>query len=197
MKSKLILILALSLGMLLGPMAVQALPIVFMASLEGLNEVPPNASPGTGDVTVTVDDVANTMRVEALFSGLIGTTAAAHIHCCTVPGTNAGVATAVPTFPGFPAGVTSGSYDALFDMTLASSYNPAFVAANGGTPASAFSALLGGLNAGNAYFNLHTTSFPGGEVRGNLQLQVPEPATLFLLSLGVAGLVLCGVRQRV
>lgn len=195
MKSKFILILAF--GMLLGPMAVQAMPIVFKASLEGLNEVPPNASPGTGDVTVTVDDVANTMRVEALFSSLIGTTAVAHIHCCTPPGSNAGVATAVPTFPGFPAGVTSGSYDALFDMTLASSYNPAFVAANGGTPASAFSALLGGLNAGDAYFNLHTTAFPGGEVRGNLQLQVPEPATLFLLSLGVAGLALCRVRQRV
>jgi hypothetical protein len=195
MKSKFILILAF--GMLLGPMAVQALPIVFKASLEGLNEVPPNASPGTGDVTVTVDDVANTMRVEALFSSLIGTTAVAHIHCCTPPGSNAGVASAVPTFPGFPAGVTSGSYDALFDMTLASSYNPAFVAANGGTPASAFSALLGGLNAGDAYFNLHTTAFPGGEVRGNLQLQVPEPATLFLLSLGVVGLALCRVRQRV
>jgi len=100
MKSKFILSLALALGMLLGPVDVQALPIVFKASLVGSAEVPPNASPSTGAATVTVDDVAKTMRVEALFSGLIGTTLVAHIHCCTLPGSNAGVATTVPTFPG-------------------------------------------------------------------------------------------------
>jgi hypothetical protein len=196
MKSKFILILALTLGMLLGPMSVQALPIIFKASLEGLSEVPPNASPGTGEVTVTVDDVAKTMRVEAVFSDLIGTTLAAHIHCCVPPGTNAGVATTTPTFPGFPLGVTSGSYDALFDMTLASSFNAAFVTANGGTPNAAFNALLDGLNAGNAYFNLHTPVFPGGEVRGNLQVEIPEPATLLLLSLGIAGVTVHCLRRR-
>lgn len=194
MKSKFVLILAL--GMLVSPMVVQALPVVFKASLEGLSEVPPNASPGTGDVTVTVDDMAMTMRVEAIFSGLIGTTAVAHIHCCAPAGSNAGVATAVPTFPGFPAGVTSGSYDTLFDMTLASSYNPAFVAANGGTTAAAFGVLLGGLNAGNAYFNLHTTAFPGGEVRGNLAVDVPAPATLLLSVLGLAAMAMARLRSR-
>jgi hypothetical protein len=188
MKSKLILILAFA--TLLGPMAVQALPMVFKAPLQGLSEVPPNASPGTGEVTVTVDDVAKTMRVEALFSGLVGTTAAAHIHCCTPPGSNTGVATAVPTFPGFPAGVTSGSYDSVFDMTMASSYNPGFVAANGGTPDSAFAVLLAGMNAGNAYFNLHTTAFPGGEIRGNLAADVSEPGTLVLLLLGLAAVAM-------
>jgi hypothetical protein len=194
MKSKFILILAL--GMLASPMVVQALPMVFKASLEGLSEVPPNASPGTGEVTVTVDDVAMTMRVEALFSGLIGTTLAAHIHCCTPPGANTGVATTVPSFPGFPVGVTSGDYDALFDMTLASSYNPAFITANGGTPAAAFGVLLGGLNAGNAYFNLHTTVFPGGEIRGNLAADVPAPATLLLLLLGLATMAIARLHPR-
>lgn len=194
MKSKFVLILAL--GMLASPLAVQALPTVFKASLEGLSEVPPNLSPGTGDVTVTVDDVAMTMRVEAIFSGLIGTTTVAHIHCCAPAGSNASVATAVPSFPGFPAGVTSGSYDTLFDMTLASSYNPAFVAANGGTAAAAFGVLFGGLNAGNAYFNLHTTQFPGGEVRGNLAVDVPAPATLLLSVLGLAAIGMARLRSR-
>jgi hypothetical protein len=194
MKSKFILILAL--GMLASPMVVQALPMVFKASLEGLSEVPPNASPGTGEVTVTVDDVAMTMRVEALFSGLIGTTLAAHIHCCTPPGANTGVATTLPSFPGFPVGVTSGDYDTLFDMTLASSYNPAFITANGGTPAAAFGVLLGGLNAGNAYFNLHTTVFPGGEIRGNLAADVPAPATLLLLLLGLATMAIARLHPR-
>lgn len=194
MKSKFILSLALALGMLLGPVAVQALPIVFKASLVGSAEVPPNASPGTGAVTVTVDDVAKTMRVESLFSGLIGTTLVAHIHCCTLPGSNAGVATTVPTFPGFPVGVTSGSYDVVFDMTQLSSYNPGFVNLNGGTADSAFIALFTGLNDEKAYFNLHSDRFPAGELRGNL---VPEPGTLFLMSLGVVGLAVRRMRQRV
>ncbi|HRH80957.1 MAG TPA: hypothetical protein PLW81_07915 [Thiobacillaceae bacterium] len=40
----------------------------------------------------------------------------------------------VTNFPGFPLGVTSCSYNPLFNLTLASSFNPAFVTNNGGTP---------------------------------------------------------------
>ena len=40
---------------------------------------------------------------------------------------------------------------------------------------------------GRAYLNIHSLpSFPGGEIRGFLQ-QVPEPGTLLLLGMGVAG----------
>lgn len=125
-------------------------------------------SPGTGSTTVTIS--GNTMRVQANFSGLLGNTTASHIHAPTAlafAGT-AGVATTIPTFPGFPLGVKSGTYDHTFDMTQASSYNPAYITANGGTPASAFAALKAAMNAGKSYLNIHTTSFPGGEIRGFL-----------------------------
>jgi hypothetical protein len=104
------------------------------------------------------------------FSGLLGTTIASHIHACTAaPGTGtAGVATTVPTFPGFPLGVTSGSYDHTFSTLAVGTYNPAFVAANGGTAASAEAALAACINAGRAYLNVHSTMFPGGEIRGFL-----------------------------
>ena len=113
---------------------------VYTASLSGAKESVPNSSPGTGNAKVTVDAAAMTMSVNVTFSGLLAPTTASHIHAPTaVPGTGtAGVATTVPTFTGFPLGVTSGMYDHTFDMTLASSYNPAYLAANGGTPASAF-----------------------------------------------------------
>ena len=165
-----------------------AAQITYIANLSGPAEFPPNASPGTGFAEVDVDTVANTLHVNVTFSGLLGTTTASHIHSPTaVPGAGpAGVATAVPTFTGFPLGVTSGTYDHTFDMTLASSYNPAFVTANGGTPASAEAALFAGLAAGEAYLNIHSSVVPGGEIRGFLV--TPEPRSAAMAGVGLAAL---------
>ena len=166
--------------------------VQYSTDLTGLAEIPPNASPGTGTALITVDFDLVTMRVEASFSGLIGNTTAAHIHCCTAtPGaSNVGVATMLPSFAGFPAGVTAGTYDQLFDMTLASSYNPGFVTAQGGI-GNAFNALVAGMATGNAYFNIHSSQFPGGEIRGLLTevVPIPEPETYALM---LVGLVLTG-----
>jgi CHRD domain/PEP-CTERM motif len=171
--------------------------ITYDAFLSGPAESPPNASPGTGFADVDFDTTANTMRVRVTFSGLAGTTTASHIHSATaVPGTGtAGVATTTPTFAGFPLGVTSGAYDNTLDMTLASSYNPSYVTANGGTPASAEAALLSSLNAGTAYLNIHTNVFPGGEIRGFLNT-VPEPSTWTLSAVGALGIIVFGRARK-
>jgi len=158
--------------------AAHSAPVTYKAVLDGASEFPSNASPGTGLAQVDVDAAAHTMRVQATFSGLIGSTTASHIHGPTaVAGSgNAGVATTTPTFAGFPLGVTSGAYDNTLDMTLASSYNPSFVTANGGTPATAEAALFQAIADGKAYLNVHSQAFPGGEIRGFLALFDPTPA---------------------
>jgi hypothetical protein len=144
--------------------------VIYAAALSGPNESPANNSTGIGIAKITLDFDLFTMRVEASFNDLQGTVTASHIHAATaIPfsGT-AGVATQTPTFSGFPTGVTNGSYDHTFDLTQAESYNPAFIAANGGTISTASNAFFNALAQGRAYFNIHTSMFPGGEVRGFL-----------------------------
>lgn len=175
-----------------------AAPITYFAFLDGPSEAPPVASPGTGVTLVTIDAVAHTLRVQAAFRDLLGTTTASHIHLSPIARAGVGgVATQTPSFSGFPLGVTEGRFDVTFDTTLSSSFRAGFITANGGTPSSAETALFAGIAGGFAYFNIHTAFAPGGEIRGFLAPcgargqaacpSVPEPASMSLLALALAG----------
>ncbi|HEY6565350.1 MAG TPA: CHRD domain-containing protein [Pirellulaceae bacterium] len=130
----------------------------FNFTLDGLSEVPPNASPATGFCTVLVDDPTDTVAVNCSYSGLLGPIAAAHIHAPAPPGVNAGV-----IIPLTPTGGTTGTI--LLLPTFTSQTN------------------IDNILAGLAYVNMHTQPFPGGEIRGQI---TPEPASSMLILAGVA-----------
>jgi CHRD domain len=179
-------------GVLLVAGSLFAGPITYSVTMNGPSESPAQASPGTGAGLIVIDSTANTLNIVfETFTGLLGTTTASHIHCCT-PGPltgTAGVATQVPTFSGFPLVVTAGTYSMIFDMTNTSTWNPAFIALEGGTAAGAEAALVAGAAAGEAYLNIHSTFAPGGEIRGFL-VPTPEPGTMALAIAALAGIFL-------
>ena len=135
--------------------------------LTGDQEVPPRDTPATGTGMAVYDPSALTLSVDLSWSGLTGPAGAAHIHCCPGPGANGPVALDfVPA--GFPS-VATGTFSNIFDLTNAASYGGGFLDSFGGNVDLARAALITGLDTGAAYFNIHTATYPGGEIRGDMR----------------------------
>jgi len=118
-------------------------------TLSGAQEVPVNGSTGTATFVGTYNDATNLLKYTVTFSGLSTNTMAAHFHAPAPPGISAGVVFAAT---GFPTGVTSGSY--TDSIVLSSGQEDT-------------------LKMGLWYFNIHTTTFPNGELRAQIFLQDP------------------------
>ena len=115
----------------------------FSASLDGLQEVGPNASPGTGSATLVLDNAQANLSYVVTYSGLTAARTAAHIHGPAAPGVNAGVLHGLLN----QTGTTSGSANGVWAI-----------------PAAQLPNLFNGL----MYLNIHTGNFPGGEIRGQI-----------------------------
>lgn len=192
---KVISALALAVSAMMVAPAVEAQDI-YRAVSSGPGEATPNPSPGYSIATFEFDGTIMTATIP--FTDLTTPTTDAHIHCCTT-GSFTGAAPPAILLPGFPLGVMTGSYSRTFDLTDPAVYNPAFLAAFGGTASSASAALFGALADHTVYLNIHTSQYPGGEIRGFLVsadiAPIPEPATWGMLGAGLAGLAVLSRRR--
>lgn len=158
---KRVTLIGAALAMLVTPAAF-ADTVHFEAFLDGLQEAPvPNNSPATGHATAILSLNApgnSQLCVHLEFSGLVAPQTAAHVHAAP-PGTAGSVF--LPLLNGSPSD----------------------------TPCTIISdARANDVLAGNSYVNVHSQTFPGGEIRGQLG-KVPEPATLALLAFGGLALI--------
>ncbi|MBL8859451.1 MAG: CHRD domain-containing protein [Planctomycetes bacterium] len=115
--------------------------VPLLARLSGAQEVPIVLTPGSGLGFVAVDTLTNTLTYRELFQNLTGIETAAHIHGFAPAGVNAGVVHAQAL--GQPK-------CGVWAMTPVQQSN-----------------VIGGF----AYFNIHTTTNPGGEIRGQIDLR--------------------------
>ena len=162
--------LAIAAALVLGSNAsVNAEPVRYTAVMNGESVEPPTPSTGTAEAVIIIDPVAHTMHVYVNFA-LMGITLQAHLHGPTgIPLTGvAAPATTTPTLPEFPFALSLDAYEKTLDMTQASNYSPEFLAAHGGTAASAEAALFTAIADGKVYVDIHTDVYNDGEVRGFL-----------------------------
>jgi hypothetical protein len=143
----------------------------FQATLNGAGEFPATGSTGTGFGTVILNAAQTSITVNESWSGITTPATASHIHGVGGVGTNAPVI--------FPfSGVTAATSGSIPEQSFAINAQQ-----------------VSWLFSGYLYMNVHDSTFPGGEIRGQLLL-VPEPSTVALLALGLGGIALQAHRRR-
>ena len=112
--------------------------ITYKAVLSGASEVPANASTGSGTATITLNATTKIMTVVVNFTGVTAT--ASHIHQAAA-GTNGSIIFPFVAPITSPINYTSAPIDALQEAIL---------------------------NASGYYVNVHSATYPGGEIRGQI-----------------------------
>ena len=118
---------------------------VFASQMSNAQEVPSNASSATGNGLLSFDATTKKITARVTLTGLAAI--AAHIH----------------------TGVLGANGPVIFPMTQTAAASGIWVTA---ADAVMTDAQISSLKAGGLYFNAHSTAFPGGEIRGQIGLNV-------------------------
>lgn len=121
--------------------------------MSGYQEAPPVSTTGSGRFRAQLDRNANTIKWELTWSSLSGNANAAHLHFG-----QRGVSAAIVVPLCGPCGAASG--------TATGTIAQASITPTQGLDT--FAELVDAIRAGRIYVNIHTTAFPAGEIRGQL-----------------------------
>lgn len=157
MTRKLLIVLSLLVlpVLTLGPAASATGGFNFQAHLTGDEEVPPTGSDATGQAAIRLSDDESTVSWRLVVAN-IENVFAAHIHCGK-PGENGPVSV---TLYGGP--LIAGRFDGVLSTGSASVTGKTCVFTEGTV------SLVQAMRDGNTYVNVHTSQFPGGEIRGQV-----------------------------
>jgi hypothetical protein len=143
MRKKIFLTLTIILSAMMFSITAAAAP-QFSVYLNGRQEVPANNSPGSGTCMVTLNATETQVSVECRYRNLSSNVTGAHIHDNGPVGVNGPI-----RFDFSFTGGTTGTIGPLVFNT---------------TPAQ-----VADMRANKWYINIHTSNFPGGEIRGQVK----------------------------
>ncbi|MHB1485351.1 MAG: CHRD domain-containing protein [Saccharofermentanales bacterium] len=159
MKRKMFFILAMVTALVMSSTFVYAKPIMCKAHLS--NETPTTMTRGTGIAMFVLSDEMDEMTFKLIVANIKDVTMA-HIHVAATPGGDG--APAVWLYPDDPPAVLiPGRTQGILNMGT-------FTAADfiGPLAGMTMQDLLTAIDEGRAYVNVHTTAYPGGEIRGTI-----------------------------
>jgi hypothetical protein len=128
----------------------QTIPV--KGTFSGTQEVPANTSAATGTFEGSYDERSGLLGFKIVYAGLTANATSAHIHRGAI-GANGPVQIDFAPL-GFTFGAQSGTFSKLSLTALTA-------------------AQVTDLLAGNLYVNIHSSSFPGGEIRAQLNATPP------------------------
>ncbi len=130
----------------------------YTATLTFGQELPVPSVTSTGSGTASLTDNGTSMSYTITVSGLTSAVTLSHIHVGG-PTQASGKIIVTLTAPG-TSGTSTGSFTAPNQGAVD----------NNGNPVTTYAQVLNFIKTGNAYVNVHTSSNPGGEVRGQIVL---------------------------
>ena len=140
--------------------------------LEGFQEVPVVSSTAHGEFRARISKNEASITYELTYSGLEGDVRQAHIHAGQ-KGVNGGIVVFLcqTTFNPDPTGLapTCPQAGTVTGTLTVANLAPNAQAIGQGFEAGEFGSLIRALREGVAYANVHTTKFPGGEIRAQLK----------------------------